>query len=38
MSKCLINYDLVDIVDRINGNILPKGETHHDAKAFESLE
>lgn len=38
MSKCLINYDLVNIVDRINGNILPKGETHHDAKAFESLE
>ena len=38
MRKCLINYDLVDIVDRINGNILPKGETHHDVKAFESLE
>ena len=38
MSKILTSYDLVDIVDKINGTILPRGETRHDIKAFESLE
>ena len=37
MSRTLTNYDLVEIVDKINGDIIPRGETHHDIKAFESL-
>ena len=38
MTKCFASYDLIEIVDKINGDISPRGETHHDIKAFSSLE
>jgi hypothetical protein len=39
MSKCLINYDLVDIVDKINGgDILPIGDSSYDVDAYRRLE
>lgn len=38
MSKFFTSYDLIEIVDKINGDISPRGETHHDIKAFNSLE
>ena len=39
MSKNLINYDLIDIVDNINGgDILPIGDSSYDVDAYRRLE
>jgi hypothetical protein len=39
MSKNLINYDLINIVDNINGgDILPIGDTSYDIDAYRRFE
>lgn len=33
----MTNYDLIEIVDKVNGDISPIGESYHDKEAFVSL-